>query len=83
MAVKTLVKGTGIAVLSLGFLAGCSDEGSIAGEDGEYYTEDALNTWAEEEGFVKKEELNTWAEEEGYVHEEDLNTWAEENGLME
>lgn len=68
MALKTLAKGTGVVVLSLGFLAGCSDEGSMAGQDGEYYIEDALNTWAEEEGFI---------------NETDLNTLAEENGLME
>lgn len=83
MALKKFAKGTGIAVLSLGILAGCSDAETDEGANDEFFNEEELNLWAEENGYVNEDELNTWAEEEGYVNEEDLNTWAEENGLFE
>ena len=74
MSFKNIVKGTGVAALSLGVLAGCGGE--------EAATEDYL-TDADVEGFYTEEELNTWAEEQGFYTEEDLNTWATENGLIE
>lgn len=83
MALKKIAKGTGIALLSLGVLAGCSEAGTEVGTNEEFFNEEELNTWAEENGFVREDDLNTWAEEEGYVNEEDLNTWGEENGLFE
>ncbi|MFZ3577222.1 hypothetical protein [Virgibacillus sp. DJP39] len=72
---KNVVKVTGIAALSLGILAGCSEE-TGASED-EFLTNDEAGQ------FYTEEELNTWAEENGYVDEEELNLWAEENGLLE
>lgn len=80
----------GITVLSVGVLAGCAgNEGLSEGEylnneDLEsYYTEDDLNTWAEEQGFYSEEDLSTWAEEQGFYTEDDLDIWAEEQGLFE
>ncbi|AQQ53888.1 hypothetical protein [Planococcus lenghuensis] len=89
MAFKNVIKGVGIAALSVGVLAGCAEEGAGEGEyltDADlegYYTEDDLSVWAEERGYYTEEDLGLWAEEQGFYTEDDLNTWAEEQGLFE
>lgn len=75
MSWKSIIKGTGMAALSLGVLSGCggeeaSDEYLTDADVAGFYTEEELNAWAEEQGFYTGEELQTWAEEQGFLGEE-------------
>lgn len=64
MEQKNVFKIVGAGVLSLGVLAGCAgEEGSSAEE--EYLTDQDV------EQFYTEEELNTWAEENGLLEETD------------
>ncbi|WP_088005641.1 hypothetical protein [Indiicoccus explosivorum] len=89
MKIRTALKGTGAAVLSLGVLAGCAGDDGPEGEYlmqedlEEYYTEEDLQIWAEDQGYIAEEDLDEWVEEEGLISADDLDQWATENGILE
>lgn len=84
MRLKNVVKGAGVAVLSLGVLAGCADDGeeeNASADEGN--GSDEVTNMEEMHRYYTEEELNEWARANGFVSEEDLNAWAEDNGLLD
>ncbi|UOR11394.1 hypothetical protein [Halobacillus amylolyticus] len=61
MELKNVFKTVGVGVLSMGVLAGCASEETSSEE--EYLTDSDV------EQFYTEEELNTWAEENGLLDE--------------
>ncbi|WP_430788546.1 hypothetical protein VBD025_01255 [Virgibacillus flavescens] len=76
MELKNIFKTAGVGVLSIGVLAGCAGGEESSAED-EYLTDNDV------EQFYTEEELNTWAEDNGLLEEGNAGADAEEPDLDE
>ena len=75
-------------IFSLSLMSGCDvleqlmgSNGSNGGNNGSM-TQEQLEQWATENGYIKNPNYQQWAEQNGYVQNPDYEQWAEQNGYV-